>query len=127
MLGLGGWFLGVLIVLTAWPTLPLDDEVLALVSIGIPIGLVIYWASARPMDPERSRIVRFVATAVGAVIGAWLGYHVSSGLFALVTAILGAVAGANLVVLGLDISRDRAAREPAETVGDAVPALGPSA
>ena len=96
-------------------------------SIGIPIGLGIYWASARPTDPERIRIVRFVATVVGAVIGAWLGYHVSSGLFALVTAILGAVAGANLIVLGLDVWRDRAAREPAETVGDGVPALGPIA
>ena len=123
LLGLGGWFVGALIVLTAWPTLPLDDEVLALVSVGIPVGLGIYWASARPTDPERSRIVRFVATSVGAVLGAWLGYQVSSGLFALVTAILGAVAGANLVVLGLDISRDRAARKRAEPVGDAVPAL----
>jgi pimeloyl-ACP methyl ester carboxylesterase len=123
LLGLGGWFVGALIVLTAWPTLPLDDEVLALVSVGIPVGLGIYWASARPADPERSRIARFVATAVGAIIGAWLGYNVSSGLFALVTAILGAVAGANLIVLGLDVWRDRAAREPAEAVADAMPAL----
>jgi predicted PurR-regulated permease PerM len=55
-----GVIAGALIVLTTWPTLPLDDEVLALVSVGIPIGLGVYWASARPTDPERSRIVRFV-------------------------------------------------------------------
>ena len=44
VLGLGGWFIGVLIVLTAFPTVPLDDELLAVLSIGMPIGLGIYWA-----------------------------------------------------------------------------------
>jgi hypothetical protein len=36
------------------------------------------------------------------------GFHATAGLLALVTAILGATAGANLIVLALDIRRDRA-------------------
>jgi hypothetical protein len=107
LLGLGGWFAGVLIALTALPTVALDDEVLALVSIGLPIALGIYWASAR------ATIARLAATVVGTVIGAWLGFNVSSGLFAVLLTIVGATAGANLIVLVLDIRRDRAAREAA--------------
>ena len=44
VLGLGGWFLGVLIVLTTMPGVPLDDELLAVLSVGVPIGLGIYFA-----------------------------------------------------------------------------------
>ena len=43
-LGLGGWFLGVLIVITTMPGVPLDDELLAVISVGLPIGLGIYLA-----------------------------------------------------------------------------------
>ena len=39
VLGLGGWFAGLLIVVTTMPTVPLADTVLATVSIGVPIGL----------------------------------------------------------------------------------------
>ena len=50
VLGLGGWFLGALTVLTIAPTVPLDDELLALLSIATPIGLGIYcaWSPSRP-------------------------------------------------------------------------------
>ena len=44
VLGLGGWFLGVLIVLTTMPGVPLDDALLAALSVGVPIGLGIYFA-----------------------------------------------------------------------------------
>ena len=44
LLGLGGWFVGVLIVLTALPTVPLDDELLGALSVGLPIGLASYFA-----------------------------------------------------------------------------------
>ena len=44
VLGLGGWFLGVLIVITTMPGVPLDDELLAVLSVGVPVGLGIYWA-----------------------------------------------------------------------------------
>ena len=44
VLGLGGWFLGVLIVLVAFPSVSLDDTALGVLSIGVPVGLGIYWA-----------------------------------------------------------------------------------
>jgi pimeloyl-ACP methyl ester carboxylesterase len=116
LLGLGGWFAGVLIALTALPTVPLQDETLALVSIAIPVALGIYFASTHGL-------VRFAATVAGAVIGAWLGFHVTSAGFSLMAplfAIVGATALANLVVLVLDVRRDRA---PAvDAVAQAVPA-----
>ena len=48
ILGLGGWFLGVLIVLTASSTIAIDDELLAVVAIGVPIGLGISLAWVQP-------------------------------------------------------------------------------
>ncbi len=39
ILGLGGWFLALLIVLTTSSTIPIEDQLLAVVSIGVPIGL----------------------------------------------------------------------------------------
>ena len=44
VLGLGGWFAGVVIVLLAFPAVALDDALLAVLSIGVPIGLGIYLA-----------------------------------------------------------------------------------
>ena len=44
VLGLGGWFAGVLVVLLAFPTVPLDDARLAVGSIGVPVGLGIFLA-----------------------------------------------------------------------------------
>jgi pimeloyl-ACP methyl ester carboxylesterase len=116
LLGLGGWFAVVLIALTALPTVPVQNETLALVSIAIPVALGIYFASAQG-------IARFAATAVAAVTGAWLGFHVTAagfGLMAPLFAIVGATAGANLIVLVLDIRRDRVTA--ADVVPQAVPA-----
>jgi len=45
----------------------------------------------------------------GELAGAWLGFHAEAGLFALLTAIAGAVAAANLALLLLDISPGRRA------------------
>jgi hypothetical protein len=114
VLGLGGWFLGVLIVLTALPTVPITDEVLALVSIAIPTGLGIYWASARSDGSGGPTTARFVATVVGAVLGAWLGFNVTSAAFGAIApllAIVGAVVGANLTLLALAIAWDRQVRD----------------
>jgi pimeloyl-ACP methyl ester carboxylesterase len=116
LLGFGGWFAGALVVLTALPTVPLQDELLALVSIGTPIALGTYWASVRANESLNGAIARFVATIAGTFAGAWLGFHVTSagfGFAAPLFAIIGATAGANLVVLALDIQRDYAARKVA--------------
>jgi hypothetical protein len=50
-------------------------------------------------------------------VGAWLGFHAGADLLALVTAIVGAVAGANLMLIALDISSARLVRDrfPAAT------------
>ena len=114
LLGLGGWFAGVIVVLVAFPTVPLDNAVLGIASVGIPVGLGIYWAWTRSDRTHRASTAGFAGSVGGALVGAWLGFNATTGLFALVTAILGAIAFANLAVLSLDIRRDLAAvDEPA--------------
>jgi hypothetical protein len=49
------------------------------------------------------------AAGVGAVVGAEFGFHMSSGLMALITAIIGAAIVSNLSLLVLDIWTERAA------------------
>ena len=110
VLGLGGWFLGVLIVLTAMPTVPLDDELLAGLSIGLPIGLGIYLAWVRRDMPAATRAMGLCAALGGGLVGAWLGFNAESGFLALLTTIVGAGVGANLTLIFLDVSRERAVR-----------------
>jgi pimeloyl-ACP methyl ester carboxylesterase len=113
VLGLGGWFLAVLFVLTIAPTVPLDDELLALLSIGAPIGLGIYWAWVPRAPAAGARTAGFVAAVAGAFVGAWLGFHVTAGLIAVFTTIVGSAVGANLILLVLDSARGRKAHEAA--------------
>ena len=110
VLGLGGWFAGVLIVVTTMPSVPLGDELLAVLSVGVPIGLGIHWASVRGDRPADTRFAGFVAAMAGALVGAWLGFNATADLKALLTTIVGATAGANLAVILIDIARDRSAR-----------------
>ena len=44
ILGVGGWLLGALIVLATMPSVPVDDELLVALSVGLPVGLGIYLA-----------------------------------------------------------------------------------
>ena len=104
---------GALFVLTIAPTVPLDNELLALLSIGTPVGLGIYWAWVRRPLAQRVRTAGLVAAVAGAFAGAWLGFHVTAGLVAVFTTIVGSAAGANLFLLVLDSVRDREARETA--------------
>jgi pimeloyl-ACP methyl ester carboxylesterase len=117
VLGLGGWFAGVLIVITIFPGTPLDDQWLATLSVGLPVALGIYYAWLNRDWPARTRLTGFVAAVVGGLVGAWLGFHAGADLLALVTAIVGAVAGANLMLIALDISSARLVRDrfPATT------------
>jgi pimeloyl-ACP methyl ester carboxylesterase len=107
VLGLGGWFLGVLLVITTMPGTPLDDERLAAVSVGLPVGLGIYFAWANRDWSTRVKLTGFAAAVAAGLVGAWLGFHATADLLALVTAIVGACAGANLVLVLLDIGWDR--------------------
>jgi hypothetical protein len=129
VLGLGGWFLGVLLVLTTMPGTPLDDELLAAVSVGLPVGLGIHFAWMNRDWTAATKATGFAAAVAAGVVGAWLGFHAADDLLALVTAILGASVGANLALILLDLAWDRQARAPAaatavqETV-DARPSTG---
>jgi pimeloyl-ACP methyl ester carboxylesterase len=111
LLGLGGWFAGVLIVLAAFPTVPLDDDLLTALSVGIPIGVAIHFAWVQRGWSAQTQATGFAAAAGGALVGAWLGFQAIDGLFALITSIAGAVVGSNLLLLGLDIAWDRQARD----------------
>ena len=111
VLGLGGWFLGVLIVITMMPGTPLDDELLAAFSVGLPIGLGVYLAWMDRGWAATTKATGFAAAVGGALVGAWLGFHATEGLLALITAIAGATVGGNLTLLGLDIAWDRQVRE----------------
>ena len=111
VLGLGGWFAGLLVVLTTMPSVPLDDGLLAALSVGAPIGLGVYFAWVRRAWSAGVKATGLAAAMSGALVGAWLGFDVTEGLAALLTTIVGAAAGANLVLLVLDIAWDRQAHD----------------
>jgi pimeloyl-ACP methyl ester carboxylesterase len=129
VLGLGGWFFGVLLVITTMPGTPLDNELLAVVAVGVPVGLGIYWAWVHRDWSARRRMTGFAAALGGALAGAWLGFHAAVDLLALVTAIVGAAAGANLTLIVLDMSRARSLddRVAPETASPSAPSLDPAA
>jgi pimeloyl-ACP methyl ester carboxylesterase len=129
VLGLGGWFIGVLVVLTTMPGVPVDDELLAALSVGLPIGLGVYFAWVHGDWSGRTKATGLAAAAAGALVGAWLGFHATEGLVALVTAIVGASVGANLLLLALDIAwaqqvRARFAATTAKETLEARPSTG---
>jgi len=111
VLGLGGWLVGVLVVLTTMPGVPLDDELLAALSTGAPIGLGIYLAWVNRDWSTGTRAIGFSAAVAGALVGAWLGFNAIDGIVAVLTAIVGATAGGNLTLLSLDLAWDRQARD----------------
>ena len=61
VLGLGGWFLGILIVITTMPGTPLDDELLAAFSVGVPVGLCIYFAWLNRGWAAQTKVTGFAA------------------------------------------------------------------
>jgi pimeloyl-ACP methyl ester carboxylesterase len=115
VLGLGGWFLGVLLVITTMPGVPLDDQLLAVLSVGVPIGLGIYLAWVHRDWSATTKATGFAAAAGGALVGAWLGFNTTEGLVALVTTVVGAAVGANLLLIILDISRAGPGRRLADS------------
>ncbi len=119
--GLGGWCLGALLVLRfwLWPSGPLDDQLLAVVSIAVPIWLGVYAGWVRSDTPKAMRAKGIGAAGVGAVVGAVFGFNVTSGGIALITTIIGAAVLSNLSLLALDIWTERAASR-----GTAVPMVG---
>jgi hypothetical protein len=105
ILGLGGWLLGALIVLATMPSVSIDDDLLVALSVGLPVGLGIYLAWVHRDWPKQGKGLGVAAAVAGALLGAGFGFHVAAGFIALVTAILGAVAGGNLLLILLDMAR----------------------
>src|SRR5262249_45928699 len=114
VLGFGGLFLGALVALTALPGTPVNDELLVSLSVGVPIGLAVYLAWVNRDWSRRTKTIGFAGAAGGALIGAWLGFNVTTAAFGMagpVLGVLGAILGANAAVLGLDIAWDRQASD----------------
>ena len=78
----------------------------------MPIGLGIYLAWVNRDLSARARTVGFFAAMASALVGAWLGFHATTGLLAVITTIVGAAVGANLTLLALDISSGSARSRP---------------
>jgi pimeloyl-ACP methyl ester carboxylesterase len=129
VLGLGGWFAGVLLVITAIPGTPLDDPWVATLSVGLPVGFGVYYAWLNRAWSARIKAVGLASALVGGLVGAWLGFHAGTDLLALVTAIVGAAAGANLTLIILDMSRTRSLdnRVAPETARPSAPSLDAAA
>jgi hypothetical protein len=112
VLGLGGFLLGMLIVLTTNAGVAITDELVVALSVALPIGLGVHLAWTNP-DSATPTNTGFAAALGGALVGAWLGFNVTSagfGYLAPLVAIVGSTVGANLALLGLDIVWDRQAR-----------------
>ena len=71
------------IVMTTVPGVALDDEPLVALSMGLPIGLGIYLAWVHRAWSTTTKARGFGAVVAGALVGAWLGFHVTDGLLAL--------------------------------------------
>jgi hypothetical protein len=108
LFGLGGWTLAVLIALTVWPSVPLDSELLAVVSVGLPIWFGVYAGWVAPGTPSGLRVRAIRNAGIGALLGAWLGFTATSGIAAVLTTIVGAAVAANLGLLLLDVRSPRA-------------------
>jgi pimeloyl-ACP methyl ester carboxylesterase len=127
VLGLGGWFAAVLIVVTAMPTVPLADPLVAALSIGVPVGLCVYFAWTNRDWAPKTRWAGLAAALGGALVGAWIGFGVTEDLTRLFTAVVGSVAGANLLLLVLDMAWDLRLRDRfAAAEGKETPAPRPS-
>jgi pimeloyl-ACP methyl ester carboxylesterase len=113
VLGLGGLVLGMLIVLTALPTVPIGDELLTTLSIGVPVGLGLYLAWVNRDWSGTTKAIGFAAAAGGALVGGWLGFNATEGGLPLLSAIAGAAVGGNLGLLTLDVAADWRARHRA--------------
>jgi hypothetical protein len=74
----------------------------------VPIWLGVYAGWVRTDTPKAMRAKGIGAAGVGAVVGAALGFHVTSGLITLITTIIGAAVVSNLSLLVLDIRTERA-------------------
>jgi pimeloyl-ACP methyl ester carboxylesterase len=110
VLGFGGFFGVALVVLTVWPALSLSSELLRILAPSVPIALGLYLAWTHRDWDRATKSLGLLAAIAGAVLGGWLGFAATSGLFALVTTTIGAAAGGNLALIAASLVRERSAR-----------------
>jgi hypothetical protein len=107
VVGLGAWSVAVLFVLIAFPSVPIDGQLLAVLSIGIGVGLSVFLAWVNHDRPLAAHGIGFAAALAAALLGTWLGLQaIDAPLVNIITGIIAAAAGANLLLLSLDIARD---------------------
>ena len=107
LVGLGGWFSGVLIVLTFWTTVPVGSEPLAVLSVCLPVGLVLYLAWTRRDGGRAAKTAGLLAASAGSLAGGWYGYTVIPGFPGLFAAIIGAIAAGNIALIALGLVGER--------------------
>ena len=115
VLGLGGFFGAALVVLTLWPALSLASELLRILAPSglIALGLYLAWTH-RDWD-RATKSLGLLAAIAGALLGGWLGFTATSGLFALVTTTIGAAAAGNLALIAVNLWHERSARAAVAT------------
>ena len=91
----------------------------------IALGLYLAWTHR---DWDRATKSRgLLAATAGALLGGWLGFTATSGLFAIVTTTIGAAAAGNLALIAASLFRERSARAamattpPQPTVAQSTP------
>jgi pimeloyl-ACP methyl ester carboxylesterase len=126
VLGLGGWSLGALVVWAAVPTARADDGPLVVLTVAVPVALGVHWASGRPPGSRRAGLLTLAAIGAGAIAGGWVGLEATVAPASVVTAVVGAVAGANLAAVLLATSRDRRVGAGGATTPPAAPEAHPS-
>jgi zinc transporter ZupT len=98
----------VLFVLIAFRSVPIDGELLTVFAIGIAVSVAVFLAWVNRARPLAVQGLGAVAALAGALIGTTLGLKAIDLPFVNVTTgIVGAAAGANLLLLGLDIVWDQ--------------------
>ncbi len=107
VVGLGGWFLGALIALTFFTTVPLGSEPLAVVSVGVPVALTLYLAWTRRDAARAAKATGLLAAVAGALAGGWYGYAVMPGITGLFATIIGAIATGNIALIALGLFGER--------------------
>ena len=80
------------------------DPLLAALSIGMPVGLCVYFAWTNRDWAAKTKWAGLAAALSGALVGAWLGFGLTEDLTRLFASILASIAGANLLLLLLDMT-----------------------
>jgi hypothetical protein len=88
----------------------LTSELLGILAPSLPIALGLYLAWAHRDWDRATKSLGLLAVTAGALLGGWIGFTATSGLFALVTTTIGAAAAGNLALIAVSLFRERSQR-----------------